>query len=32
MGDAVNSRALAFFGWAAFIVMAVAAIGLFLAA
>jgi Mn2+/Fe2+ NRAMP family transporter len=31
MGDAINSRALACCGWAAFLVMVVAAVGLFLA-
>ena len=31
MGDAVNSRVLALFGWTAFVVMVVAAAGLFLA-
>ncbi len=32
MGDAVSSRPLAFFGWTAFAVMMIAAIGLFVAA
>ena len=32
MGDAVSSRPLAFFGWTAFAVMMIAAIGLFIAA
>jgi NRAMP (natural resistance-associated macrophage protein)-like metal ion transporter len=31
MGDAVNSRALAFFGWLTFVVMVAAALGLFVA-
>jgi Mn2+/Fe2+ NRAMP family transporter len=31
MGDAVNSRPLALFGWAAFVVMVIAAAGLFVA-
>jgi len=31
MGDAVNSRIVAFLGWLAFVVMVVAALGLFVA-